>query len=38
MLSFLMPESASAQAVRTDDTYYLLLGISVVIILVVLSW
>ena len=36
MLSFLMPESASAQAVRTDDIYYLLLGISAVIILVVL--
>lgn len=35
MLSFLMPESASAQAVRTDDIYYLLLGISAVIILVV---
>ena len=36
MLSFLMPKSASAQAVKTDDIYYLLLGISAVIILVVL--
>lgn len=37
MLSFLMPESASAQAVKTDDIYYLLLGISAVILLVVFS-
>jgi len=36
MLSFLMPESASVQAVKTDDIYYLLLGISAIIILVVL--
>ena len=37
MLSFLMPEAASSQAIDTDKIYYLLLGLSAAIILLVLA-
>ena len=37
VLSFLMPEAASTQAVQTDLIYYLLLGVSALIIAVVLT-
>jgi len=37
MLSFLMPDVASSQAADTDKIYYLLLGLSAVIILIVLA-